>query len=56
MACTDLANVVGCGERENFFDHRAGFKGCRCAGECRRWGMRWRLRREKGMLSGRFVR
>jgi hypothetical protein len=32
MACTDPANVVGCGEGENFFDHRAGFKGCRCAG------------------------
>ena len=32
MACTDPANVVGCGEGENFFDRRAGFKGCRCAG------------------------
>ena len=32
MACTDPANVVGCGEGENFFDHRTGFKECRRAG------------------------
>ena len=51
IACADPANVVGCREgRTSSLITGPDLRGVGVRGECRRWGMRWWLRREGGRL------